>query len=131
MTAPEVDGSLSNSSEDYLEAILQMERIHGAPVRSIEIAGRMGVSRASVSKAMHVLRETGLVDFTRYGQLTLSEDGRRAASEILERHEMLKRFLTEVLGVEESTAETEACRMEHAIGKATKMKWVAYLKKTL
>lgn len=131
MTAAEGNGCLSASNENYLESILQIGQAQGTPVRSIEIAVRMGVSRASVSKAMHLLRTSGLVDFNRYGLVSLTGEGLRVAREILERHEMLKRFLTQVLGVEESIAETEACRMEHAISEATKTKWVAYLRKTL
>ena len=123
--------ALTESGENYLEAILKLEQHPGDAVRSVDVAATMSVSRASVSKAMHQLRETGLVDFDPYGLIGLTESGRKIANEILERHEMLRRFLTQVLGVEASVADAEACRMEHAISQSTKQKWMAYLRKIL
>ena len=131
MNLSPMDGPLSESNENYLETILEIETQPGAPVRSVDIATHMRISRASVSKAMHLLGESGMVNFDRYGQVSLTGEGRRVAVEILERHLMLKRFLTQVLGVEESVADSEACRMEHAIGSATKQKWMAYLRQIL
>jgi len=123
--------ALTESGENYLEAILKLEQHPGDAVRSVDVAATMSVSRASVSKAMHQLRETGLVDFDPYGLVGLTDTGRKIAGEILERHEMLRRFLTQVLGVEASVADAEACRMEHAISQSTKQKWMAYLRKIL
>ena len=131
MTVLPGEGSLSESNENYLETILEIESQPGMPVRSVDIATHMHISRASVSKAMHLLGESGMVNFDRYGQVSLTSEGRRIAAEILERHQMIKRFLIQVLGVEESVAESEACRMEHAIGSATKRKWMAYLRQIL
>ncbi len=122
---------LSESGENYLEAILQLETRPGEPVRSVDIAAKMSVSRASVSKAMYQLREAGWVEFDPYGLVSLTASGRQIAAEILERHLMLRRFLTKVLGVEEAVAEEEACRMEHVISPATKRKWMDYLRKIL
>ncbi len=107
--------ALSESSENYLEAILQLETRPGEAVRSVDIANKMSVSRASVSKAMYQLRDAGMVEFDPYGLVSLTAPGRRIAAEILERHLMLRRFLTQVLGVEEAVADEEACRMEHVI----------------
>ena len=131
MTVLPGEGSLSESNENYLETILEIESQPGMPVRSGDIATHRQISRASVSKAMHLLGESGMVNFDRYGQVSLTSEGRRIAAEILERHQMIKRFLIQVLGVEESVAESEACRMEHAIGSATKRKWMAYLRQIL
>jgi Mn-dependent DtxR family transcriptional regulator len=49
----------------------------------------------------------------------------------MQRHNMLKRFLTEVLHIDEETAEQDACRMEHAISEKTKEKWLQYLSRVL
>jgi len=123
--------ALTESGENYLEAIHNLEQHPGDPVRSVDVAATMSVSRASVSKAVHQLREAGLVDFDPYGLVGLTDAGRKIAGEILERHEMLRRFLTQVLEVEASVADAEACRMEHAISQSTKQKWMAYLRKIL
>ena len=76
--------ALSESVENYLETILEIEAQQSAPVRSVDIAAHLHVSRASVSKAMHLLREAGMVEFGHYGQVSLSPAGRQAAAEVLE-----------------------------------------------
>ena len=48
------------SGEDYLEAVLVLQKNHGA-VRSIDVARRVGVSKASVSYAVSALHERGFL----------------------------------------------------------------------
>jgi len=121
---------LTPSNEDYLETILELIGRNGA-VRSVDIAGHLHVSKASVNKAMGVLRDAGLIEQAHYGQVYLTESGRRRANEILQRHAMLKRFLVEILGIDEATAEQDACRMEHAISDHTRVHWLAWLHRVL
>ena len=125
-----VDSKLTPSSEDYLETILELLEKTDA-VRSVDIALHLHVSKASVNKAMGILREAGLIDQAHYGLIRLTEHGRQHASDILQRHAMLKRFLTDILNISESTAEEDACRMEHVISDETKIKWMAYLREVL
>ena len=117
---------LSPSSEDYLEAIHQLlkEEPH---VPSVQVAQRLKVSKPSVNKAMGVLKEAGLVEQEPYGTLWLTEEGERIARQVAFRHSTLKHFLTDVLGIDEATAETDACRMEHVISNTTLAKWVEYM----
>lgn len=105
---------LRESGENYLEVILEIEREGGA-VRSVEIARRVGVSRASVSKALVVLREKGYVEHAYYSEVVLTEAGHRRAAEVRARHELLCRFLRDGLGVPEETAAHDACRIEHVV----------------
>lgn len=121
---------LTPSSEDYLETILELSEKTDA-VRSVDIATHLGVSKASVNKAMGILREAGLIDQAFYGLIRLTDQGRNRGSEILRRHSMLKRFLVEILGIDEQVAELDACRMEHVISDTTRDQWVAYLHKVL
>lgn len=121
---------LTPSSEDYLETILELSEKTDA-VRSVDIANHLGVSKASVNKAMGILREAGLIDQAFYGLIRLTDQGRNRGSEILRRHSMLKRFLVEILGIDEQVAELDACRMEHVISDTTRDQWVAYLHKVL
>ena len=119
---------LTPSSEDYLETILELTGDgDDDAVRSVDIAGHLHVSKASVTKAMGILREAGLIEQAHYGLIRLTSQGRRRADEVLLRHGMIKRFLTEILEIDDGTAEQDACRMEHAISDQTRRRWFAWL----
>ncbi len=117
---------ISASGQDYLEALLELSE-EGGSVRSVDVAKRIGVSRASVNKAMNVLKESGLVEQERYAEITLTDEGIRTAKAVYKRHAILKRFLTDVLGVSEANAENDACRMEHVISIETLEKLQRFL----
>ncbi len=117
---------LTPSSEDYLETILELADADGA-VRSVDIADHLQVSKASVNKAMHILSDAGLIEHAHYGQIHLTRQGRRQAADIMQCHLMLKRFLSEILGIDEETAEQDACRMEHVISQKTRDQWLSWL----
>lgn len=103
----------NESSEDYLEAILVLS--HCKPVvRSVDIADEMGYKKSSISVAMKNLREKGKITVTPEGYIYLTEEGRRIAEMIYERHTFFSQWLTD-LGVPEKTAIEDACRIEHAI----------------
>lgn len=106
------------SGEDYLETIYVLKRRNGT-VRSIDIAHELNFSKPSVSRAVGILKEDGLIVTDREGYLELTEAGQEKAKNIYERHEVLTRFLTEKLGVSAKTAEEDACRMEHVISTET------------
>lgn len=122
--------SISASKQDYLETILDFSSESGQ-ARSIDIARTLGVSRASVNKSLGALKESGLVEHEHYGDIRLTEKGLKLARAVRARHNALKLFLTSVLGVDEETAERDACRMEHAISRETAAKLEDYLKKIL
>ena len=103
---------LTPSQQDYLEAILDLGE---GSVRSIDIATALGFSRASVNKAIQSLKAQGLIEHEHYGQITLTESGLLEARAVRRRHNLLKTFLMEILGVVEATAEEDACRMEHVV----------------
>ena len=105
--------SLYASGEDYLEAILVLQKQKGM-VRSVDVARHMEVSKPSVCHAVATLREGGFLTMDSDYFLHLTDVGREVAEQIYEKH----RFFTERLiaaGVDPETAEREACRMEHVI----------------
>lgn len=120
---------VSMSHEDYLEAIVMLGGTRTQPVRSVDIATKLGVSKASVSKAVTSLKASGMLDQPYYGDITLTEDGYAYGCAVLKRHEMLTRFLVKEVGLSEEVAEEEACQMEHAISDDSFVKWMDYFKK--
>ncbi|ULQ58690.1 metal-dependent transcriptional regulator [Brucepastera parasyntrophica] len=125
-----MDDVISASKEDYLEAILDFSAEPGV-ARSIDIANALGVSRASVNKSLNVLKESGLVKHEHYGTIKLTEEGLKVAKKVRSRHNMLKKFLIEILGVDPEIAEKDACRMEHVISAETAEQLDAFMKKLL
>lgn len=117
--------NLREASENYLEAILKLEDSNGS-VRSIDVAGELNVSRPSVNKALGVLKKAGMVEQQPYGRISLTADGRLRAAQVTGRHKTLKGFLTGVLGVDEATADSDACKMEHVISETTMEKLTEY-----
>ena len=107
---------LSESMEDYIEAISQLEdRLKVVRVKNI--ARTMNVKMPSVSSALGVLERKGLVNYEKYDYVELTERGKKVAYGVRRRHDALKKFLIEVLGVDEMSAEKDSCGMEHHISK--------------
>lgn len=105
------------SAEDYLEAILVIQRRRGA-VRSIDIANELGFSKPSVSVAMKKLRESGYIEMELDGHIRLLPAGAEIAERIYERHRTLTDFFV-YLGVSEEVASTDACKVEHDLSGET------------
>ena len=107
--------NLSASLEDYLEAIFNIAG-RRETVRSKDIAESLGVSMPSVTGALRLLKRKGLANYRPYDCATLTASGRAAAAEIARKHDILKAFFADVLGVESELAQKAACRAEHSLG---------------
>ena len=118
---------VSKSNEDYLEAIIMLGGTEEDSVRSVDVAKQMKVSKASVNKAVGLLKEKGLLNQEYYGDITLTPEGFEYGSSVYKRHRYLTAFLSKSLGIAEDVAEEEACLMEHAISDKSFDKWVAYI----
>lgn len=101
------------SKENYLETILILLNRNGE-VRSVDIAAEMDFSKPSVSVAMKHLREDGCILTDKNGFITLTEEGRRIAEKVYERHLLFKGWLIS-MGVPEDIASEDACRIEHCL----------------
>ena len=108
---------LQESGEMYLETIYVLSQ-SGANVRSIDVAEHMGYSKPSVSRAMGLLKQGGYVISDKDGFLQLTPVGLAAAQKIFERHTILTKLLV-AIGVSESTAAEDACKIEHVISDET------------
>ena len=116
---------LSASLEDYLEAIFHIVERKSA-ARAKDIADRVGVNRSSVTGALHMLSDKGLVNYAPYDVVTLTASGQAVAADVVKRHNVLSRFFEGVLGVEAGEAEEAACRMEHAAPRGVVDRLVAF-----
>ena len=127
------DHKLSMASEDYLESIyriVQEQKASGIEgIRSVDVAEQLGVSKASVSKALSTLKDAGMVEQMRYGRVQLTEEGKAYAKRVWRIHRVLRSFLTGELGVEPSVADDEACLLEHYLSEDTMERWCDYLER--
>ena len=115
---------LHESGEDYPEAILMLSQEHDV-VRSVEIAERLGVTKASVSKAVTNLENRGYVEVVKR-DVRLTPTGRSIAEEILARHVFFRDLLISA-GVDPERAAEEGCHMEHCLSEDSFQKLKAKL----
>ncbi len=118
--------TLSESLEDYLEVILELEEASKV-ARAKDIADKLGVQRGSVTGALKILEEKALINYQPYSFITLTDKGRAIAVEISNRHAILKDFLSRVLQFDEESAEQTACRMEHAVDEKAMQRFVRFI----
>jgi len=120
------DKKCSPDMEDYLEAILILkERNKVARVR--DISRLMNVKPPSVASALQTLSRDNFVIHEAYGYVDLTPEGEELAKRIQKRHEMLSKFLREILCINPKIAAEDACRMEHAISQETSKKLTKFL----
>jgi Mn-dependent DtxR family transcriptional regulator len=105
------------SAEDYLEAILLLTR-KKVDVHAVDVASELGFSKPSVSIAIKKLIGKGYIKIDSDKHISLTAMGKEYAEQIYERHEVLLKWLISI-GVSESIAEIDACKMEHVISDET------------
>ena len=108
---------IQESGEMYLETIYVLTK-QKPSVRAIDVSEHMGFSKPSVSRAVGLLRDAGLLEVEQNGSLLLTEAGLDMAKKIYERHTILTSFLVG-LGVDEKIAADDACKIEHHISDET------------
>ena len=109
--------NIYESSEDYLEAILIIQRRKGC-VRSVDIAEELSVTKPGFSVAMKRLRENDYIQMDELGLISLLPKGQEIAERIYERHIFLTHWLIS-LGVDPEVARKDACKIEHDISPQT------------
>jgi len=99
--------------EEYLEAIWRLTGRGAASPK--QIANHMQVSPASVSGMLKRLAAQSLIEYRPYGKISLNAQGRRLANQLIRRHRLSERLLTDILGLPWEQAHDEACKFEHLI----------------
>jgi len=105
---------LSPTVEDYLEAILNMLS-EGKAVFGARLAERLQVSPPTVAATLQRMTRDGLITVGKRKEISLTESGMKMAVNIVKRHRLAERLLTDILKVSWHEAHREACRLEHGI----------------
>jgi DtxR family transcriptional regulator, Mn-dependent transcriptional regulator len=108
---------LTKSIEDYIEVMYNLKENKGI-IRVVDIAEELNVKPPSVVEAVDKISRLKLISREKYGEIKLNEKGIKVAESIIRKHIIIKRFL-DILGVENKTAEREACAMEHILSDST------------
>lgn len=117
---------LSENLENYLETILLLQN-ENTVARVKDIAEKLGVLSGTVTSALKTLSEKELINYQPYSFITLTLEGKRIAEEVHRRHHVIKDFLQCVLLLDETKAEENACRMEHAVDKVAINRLVQFI----
>ncbi len=120
---------MTQSLEDYLEAIYVLIKTEGKTACVRDVAKLLDVKMPSVVKAIHELKKLELVNQEPYGEIELTAKGRRVAKLVLNRHTLLRNFLMK-LGVSRKIADKDACLMEHILSAETLDKIRTYTEKS-
>ncbi len=105
---------LTASLEDYLEVICNYTE-NNKNIRAIDISKELNVSRASVTEALKKLAQRGFVNYDRYGTISLTENGKNIAMNVVSKHKILQTFFEKILGLTQAEASENACKIEHII----------------
>lgn len=105
---------LTFTMENYLEAIYELST-DGSGARVSDIAERLGVTKASTNSAMATLSEKGLITNEKYKEIFLTEKGLEQAKFTSRKHHVIRKFFINVLKIEQSIADEDACAIEHVI----------------
>lgn len=102
----------TTKTEEYLEAIYKVEQ-KDRSVRASKLAEHLGVSPASVAEMLKRMSERGLIERGTDASVTLTPSGKKAALELVRKHRLSERFLTDILGLPWDKVHDEACKLEH------------------
>ncbi len=122
------NNNMTSSLEDYLEAVFVVSKQKNS-VRLTDIAEYLGVSKPSANRAINTLKQNGYLEHVTYGDIVITPKGETYAANVLRRHKLIKHFLIDTLGVDEKTAEKDACQMEHVVSADTIERLYDYLER--
>lgn len=117
---------LTSSMEDYLEAIYELNQ-EKTFVRVKDIAKKLNVKMPTVTSMLKNLRDRNLVNYEKYEFVELTREGKKIGREMRRRHDVLLKFLTEVLKIDYDTADDEACKVEHTLSQSTLQRLIDFM----
>ena len=117
--------TLTESREDYLEAIAELIAVNGH-AHTKEIARKLNVKMPSVTAALHQLQDMGYIVYNSHYPVQLTPAGQLLADSVIRRHRVLKTFFSDILGLNPEKASETACRLEHAVDEETISRFIIF-----
>src|SRR5438093_11644218 len=102
------------AEEEYLQTIFWLEEA-GLPMTGANVARAMQLSAPTVHEMVGRLERDGYITRDEHRTIAFTESGERHAEQIVRRHRLIERFLTDVLGIPWDEVHEEAERLEHAM----------------
>jgi DtxR family Mn-dependent transcriptional regulator len=109
------DMSLSFTEENYLKTLLHLTFLtrSKSEVGTNEIASYLDLKPATVNDMLKKLKEKQLVDYERYGKISLTESGKLAGMEVIRKHRLWETFLFKKLSFSWDEVHEVAEQLEH------------------
>lgn len=117
---------LIDTTEMYLRTILELEEENITPLRA-RISERLAHSGPTVSQTVGRMERDGLVVVAEDRTLQLTESGRRKAIDVMRKHRLAERLLSDVIGLDWAYVHDEACRWEHVMSELVERRLVELL----
>ncbi|WP_156759948.1 metal-dependent transcriptional regulator [Microbacterium karelineae] len=117
---------LIDTTEMYLRTVLELEEEGIVPLRA-RISERLGHSGPTVSQTIGRMDRDGLIRVGDDRRLELTPDGRRKAIEVMRKHRLAERLLSDVIGLDWAYVHEEACRWEHVMSELVERRLVELL----
>jgi len=105
---------VSSATEEYLEGIYRLQEKSGV-ARTSDLVNLLKVAPGTVTNTVERLEKEGLITHEPYKGVKLTEKGRKISLQVLRRHRLSERLLTDILHVKWDKAHKAACKLEHAI----------------
>lgn len=117
--------NLTQSQEDYLEEIY-IEIVNNGNAKVTDISNALNVKKGSVSEALNTLALKGLIKYSPYAPIELTELGKKTAAKILQKHELMANFFTDILKLDFNEAQDCACKIEHILNEKVTSRFAAF-----
>ncbi len=121
---------LTNSQEEYLKIIYILKNTENE-IKVTEIANKLNITKASVNSGIKSLKDAGLINYEPYKQIELTEQGEKEAIKIIEAYDIVKLFLTDIIGAKKENVEEEAKNIKTILSDDSINKLAIYTHKTL
>ena len=122
--------NLTNSQKEYIKTIYLLNKKSNR-IRVTDIANSMNITKPSVNKALNILKELNLIEYSSYSQILLTNEAVTIAKSLLKKEDIVEVFLTSILGVENSQAKVDAVNIKNSLSEETENKLYKYIEDLL